>query len=135
MPRTPEERAATNRYLTALVRRGHLEEVQPGVYRRPRLPSRADLSVERRRAPRQRTPHNTEENQPVPNFDNPTNRTTQQRLNRAVPFRVDETMEQLGRLRDERPDQFAKLPPRMHIGLGLYEGDQARHADITGGAA
>ncbi len=29
--------------VAALVRAGHLEEVEPGVFRRPRLPSRADL--------------------------------------------------------------------------------------------
>ena len=44
-------------------------------------------------------------------------------------------MEEFARLRDERPDEFAKLPPRVRIGLGLYEGDKARHDDITGGAA
>ena len=71
----------------------------------------------------------------MPNFDNPTNRTVQQRLNWAAPFRVNDEMEEFVRLRDERPDKFAKLPPRVRIGLGLYEGDKARHADITGGAA
>ncbi len=29
--------------VTALVRAGHLEEVEPGLFRRPRLPSRGEL--------------------------------------------------------------------------------------------
>ena len=59
----------------------------------------------------------------------------QQQLNRAASFRVNDEMERFARLRDERPDEFATLPPRVCIGLGLYEGDKQRHPDITGGAA
>ena len=71
----------------------------------------------------------------MPNFDNPARRTTAQRLHRAAPFRVDERMEAMAVMRDERPDEFAKLPPAAVIALGLYESDRATHEAITGGAA
>ena len=68
----------------------------------------------------------------MPNFDNPRNRTDRQRLDRAVPFRLDDNYEHLLHLRDTQPDAFAALPPSAHIGLGLYEADKANHDNITG---
>ncbi len=44
-------------------------------------------------------------------FSNQQDRAQEQRLNRAAPFRRDERMEELARLRDEHPDQFAAQPP------------------------
>jgi hypothetical protein len=67
--------------------------------------------------------------------DNPAQRTTTQRLNRAAPFRRDERMEHLAELREQHPDRFAALPPSQQIALGLYESDRANHAAITGGDA
>ncbi len=42
--------------LLALVRAGLLVEVEPGVYRRPRMPSRAEVYAGGRGAPRDREP-------------------------------------------------------------------------------
>ncbi len=113
--------------VAALVRAGHLEEAEPGVYRRPRTASPS---------PSPSTPVTPDHpRSDMPNFDNPTNRTTQQRLNRAVPFQESEKMDHLVKMRDEHPEEFAKLPPRVHIGVGLYEADRQRHATTTGGAA
>ena len=71
----------------------------------------------------------------MPNFDNPAQRTTAQRLDRAVPFRHNDEMEQLLQMREQRPTDFAALPPGVHIGVGLYESDKATHDQITGGGA
>ncbi len=71
----------------------------------------------------------------MPNFDNPTNRTTGQRLARAVPFRRDDQKEHLLQMREQQPAAFAALPPGVHIALGLYESDKATHEQIAGGAA
>ncbi len=68
----------------------------------------------------------------MPDFSNPRDRTTEQRLNRAAPFRLDQRMEDLAQLRDQEPEEFRRLPPSSRIALGLYESDKARHEQITG---
>lgn len=69
----------------------------------------------------------------MPNFDNPTRRTSAQRLDRAMPFRPDDRMEHLLEMREQQPAEFAALPPNVHIAVGLYESDRATHQQITGG--
>lgn len=72
----------------------------------------------------------------MPNFQNPaTSRTDRQRLDRAMPYRRNEQFEHLLQMREQRPDDFAALPPNLLIGLGLYESDKATHDQITGGTA
>ncbi len=68
----------------------------------------------------------------MPDFSNPRDRTTEQRVNRATPFRPDQRMEDLAQLRHDRPDEYAALPPAVKIAVGLYESDKARRAEITG---
>ncbi len=43
--------------VAALVRAGFLEEVRPGVFRRPRMPSRADLYGEQPTTPNRTAQH------------------------------------------------------------------------------
>jgi hypothetical protein len=71
----------------------------------------------------------------MPNFANPSRRTAAQRLARSVPFRRDDQKEHLLQMREQRPAEFAALPPNVHIALGLYESDKATHEQITGDAA
>ena len=44
---------------------------------------------------------------------------------RRVPFRPNEQMEGLLELREQRPAEFAAMPPRAKIAAGLYERDRA----------
>ncbi|SDS21724.1 hypothetical protein SAMN04488543_1299 [Friedmanniella luteola] len=66
----------------------------------------------------------------MPNFDSPTNRTMKERLARGGPFRRSEEKEALLQMREERPTEFAALPPGVHIAVGLYEADLATHQQL-----
>ncbi len=81
----------------------------------------------------------------MPDFKNPTSRTMRQQVARGVPFRRNEEKERLLAMREERPAEFAALPPAVHISVGIYEGDRAAaeqlhqsdptsYEQITGGA-
>jgi hypothetical protein len=69
----------------------------------------------------------------MPNFANPAVRTERERLARATPYRRDDRMEHLLQMREQQPDEYAALPPNVHIAVGLYESDKVTHTQITGG--
>ncbi|HET9871421.1 MAG TPA: hypothetical protein VFP89_02330 [Propionibacteriaceae bacterium] len=66
----------------------------------------------------------------MPDFSNPTQRTMAQRVARGAPFRRNEEKEALLEMREQRPAEFAALPPSVHIAVGLYESDRATHQQL-----
>ncbi len=69
----------------------------------------------------------------MPDFRHPEPKQVTRAKRTAAAFRPDDRMERVLLLREQRPEDYARLPPSIVIAAGLYESDRATHRQINEG--